>query len=140
MRTQYKYTGSAAPLKTWCPYLFNPMGHVLATYRDPKSMPDIFTGPVFNPLDGFPEGRKRRQFILTEEEMMAAGLKSHERDYCAHILVAFRKCQREHVVPAFYCSDLRHMYLNCHEEDRLLRMKEYERERRLLQKRASVSE
>ncbi|VDQ10258.1 unnamed protein product [Trichobilharzia regenti] len=77
---------------------------------------------------------------LTEEEMMAAGLKSHERDYCAHILVAFRKCQREHVVPAFYCSDLRHMYLNCHEEDRLLRMKEYERERRLLQKRASVSE
>ncbi|CAH8464400.1 unnamed protein product [Schistosoma rodhaini] len=116
------------------------MGHALSTYKDPESMPDIFTGPVFDPVDGFPEGRKRREFILTEEEMIAAGLKPYERDYCAHLLLAFRKCGDEHVIPAFYCSDLKHKYHHCKESDLLHRMKEYERERRLLHKRTSILE
>ncbi|CAH8461676.1 unnamed protein product [Schistosoma margrebowiei] len=116
------------------------MGHVLATYKDPKSMPDIFKGPVFDPVDGFPEGRKRREFILTNEEMIAARLKPYERDYCAHLLLAFRKCLDEHAIPAFFCSDQKHKYLHCKENDHLYRMKEYERERRLLHKRTSISE
>ncbi|CAH8474721.1 unnamed protein product [Heterobilharzia americana] len=115
-------------------FIIIPMGHVLATYRDPKSMPDIFTGPVFDPLDGFPEGRKQREFILTEEEMMAAGLKPRQRDYCAHILIALNKCRREHTIPRLYCSDLHHQYSQCQREDQLLRRKEYERERRQLQR------
>ncbi|KAH8852550.1 NADH dehydrogenase [ubiquinone] 1 beta subcomplex subunit 7 [Schistosoma japonicum] len=111
------------------------MGHVLATYKDPNSMPDIFRGPIFNPLDGFPEGRKRRQSILTEDEMIAAGLRSHERDYCAHILIAFKKCQKEYIIPALFCSDIKHQYSDCKRDDFVLRMKEYERERRLMRKR-----
>ncbi|KAH8852552.1 NADH dehydrogenase [ubiquinone] 1 beta subcomplex subunit 7 [Schistosoma japonicum] len=137
------------------------MGHVLATYKDPNSMPDIFRGPIFNPLDGFPEGRKRRQsidnpstspldinqqkrarkrqiafiFQLTEDEMIAAGLRSHERDYCAHILIAFKKCQKEYIIPALFCSDIKHQYSDCKRDDFVLRMKEYERERRLMRKR-----
>nr|CAX71068.1 NADH dehydrogenase (ubiquinone) 1 beta subcomplex 7 [Schistosoma japonicum] len=78
------------------------MGHVLATYKDPNSMPDIFRGPIFNPLDGFPEGRKRRQSILTEDEMIAAGLRSHERDYCAHILIASKNARRNILSQHFF--------------------------------------
>ncbi|KAK4472252.1 hypothetical protein MN116_003522 [Schistosoma mekongi] len=111
------------------------MGHVLATYKDPNSMPDIFKGPIFDQLDGFPEGRKRRSFILTEDEMIASGLRSHERDYCAHILVAFKKCRKEHLFPEFFCSDFKHKYSDCKRDDLVLRMKEYERERRLMRKR-----
>ncbi|VDO83754.1 unnamed protein product [Schistosoma curassoni] len=75
-----------------------------------------------------------RATYLTNEEMIAARLKPYERDYCAHLLLAFRKCLDEHAIPAFFCSDQKHKYLHCKENDQLYRMKEYERERRLLHK------
>ncbi|OON14611.1 NADH-ubiquinone oxidoreductase B18 subunit [Opisthorchis viverrini] len=125
------------------------MGHVYSTYRDPKSMPDIVKGPMFDQLQGFPNGRKKRVSVVgypffssrlhffaqvTEEEMIAAGLKPHERDYCAHTLIAFRKCRAENFFSVITCAKLKHINLHCHESDRLLRRKEYERERRLLAK------
>ncbi|KAA0192173.1 NADH dehydrogenase ubiquinone 1 beta subcomplex subunit 7 [Fasciolopsis buskii] len=110
------------------------MGHILATYRDPSSMPDVSTGPKFDQLQGFPKGRKKRVSQVSEEEMLAAGLKPHERDYCAHVLMAFQKCKAENFFASIACLDLRHEYLRCHQADQLLRRKEYERERRLIAK------
>ncbi|KAF7255650.1 hypothetical protein EG68_07688 [Paragonimus skrjabini miyazakii] len=108
------------------------MGHVISTYMDPKSMPDISKGPIFDQLQGFPEGRKKRVPVVSEEEMLAVGLKPHERDYCAHVLMAYRKCRAENVLAVVACAELRHRNLRCHQADQLLRRKEYERERRLL--------
>ncbi|TGZ36978.1 hypothetical protein CRM22_011370 [Opisthorchis felineus] len=114
------------------------MGHVYSTYRDPESMPDILKGPIFDQMQGFPNGRKKRVSVVTEEEMIAAGLRPHERDYCAHTLMAFRKCKAENLFSVIACAQLRHMNLHCHESDRLLRRKEYERERRLLAKQSET--
>ncbi|KAA3673384.1 NADH dehydrogenase (ubiquinone) 1 beta subcomplex subunit 7, partial [Paragonimus westermani] len=69
---------------------------------------------------------------VSEEEMLAVGLKPHERDYCAHVLMAYRKCRAENVFAVVACAELRHRNLRCHQADQLLRRKEYERERRLL--------
>ncbi|CAH8566950.1 unnamed protein product [Dicrocoelium dendriticum] len=115
------------------------MGHIISTYRDPSSMPDITIGPIFDQHQGFAGERKKRVSKVTEEEMIAAGLKPHERDYCAHTLIAFKKCKAENALGAFVCSHLRHMNLQCHLNDQLLRRKEYERERRLLAKQRAHS-
>lgn len=95
-------------------------------------MPDIFKKPTFDPHYGFSEERKQREAKVTEQEMFAAGLKPEERDYCAHELIRYRKCLAEHHFGFFTCADVYHDWWHCEREDTILRMKEYERERRLL--------
>ncbi|CAL8107429.1 unnamed protein product [Calicophoron daubneyi] len=110
------------------------MGHVISTYRDPSSMPDVSKGPIFDPMLGFPNGRKKRESLVSEEEMLAAGLLPHQRDYCAPILMMYEKCRRESSFPYLFCMDIRHHYLRCEQADQTIRRKEYERERRLIAK------
>jgi NADH dehydrogenase (ubiquinone) 1 beta subcomplex subunit 7 len=78
--------------------------------------------------------------------MDAAKLQPYERDYCAHTLIEYKKCQsvvcpHAHAAYPFQqyapfaswaCQDARHGYDSCEAQDFLLRLKEYERERRLL--------
>ncbi|KAK8379605.1 hypothetical protein O3P69_019511 [Scylla paramamosain] len=111
------------------------MGHMYSSLlSDPNVTPDYKTGPTFDPLYGFPEGRKERVMLVTQEEMESVGLPVDKRDYCAHLAVKHRAC-REKVWPwAFKCGHERHEYLQCQHEDYVLRMKEYERERRLLER------
>ncbi|VDO81211.1 unnamed protein product [Soboliphyme baturini] len=102
-------------------------------YKDPDILPDRFLPPRFDPLYGFPHGRKKREMKATEEEMVRWQLKFNERDYCAHTLIDYRKCIAEHFPLAnFYCYDKKEENELCQIEDFHLRMKEYERERRLL--------
>lgn len=72
------------------------------------------------------------------------------RDYCIDYFVPLYKCQRAKGVDAsilfyyllfnlapfagYYCCDLREAWEHCHYEDYMLRMKEYEREKRLLKR------
>ncbi|VDD76079.1 unnamed protein product [Mesocestoides corti] len=116
------------------------ISHVIQTYKDPSSMPNITKPSDRDPLAGFPNGRKKRKLIVTEQEMIAAGLTSKERDYCAPVLMAWRKCKAERTIffPLF-CMHFRHAYLECQTIDQIMRMKEYEREYRLMKKEQSAA-
>lgn len=55
--------------------------------------------------------------IATEEQMRSAKLKLNERDYCAHLLLKFRGCRREHWPFVVKCEHEKHEYLNCQYEE-----------------------
>ncbi|KAL3313775.1 NADH dehydrogenase 1 beta subcomplex subunit 7 ndufb7 [Cichlidogyrus casuarinus] len=109
--------------------------HVFATYKNPETMPDTCKRPSFDPMQGFPNGRKKIEAVLTDEEMFHAGLPSVRRDYCGHFTLAFQKCKNQYpILVPIACADLRHGLLHCLKNERMLRSKEYERERRLMAK------
>ena len=62
-------------------------------YTHPEEAPRTDRPPTFDPLAGFPAGRKKREMKATWEEMDAAQLNAGERDYCAHLLINFKDCQ-----------------------------------------------
>ncbi|XP_059472465.1 NADH dehydrogenase [ubiquinone] 1 beta subcomplex subunit 7 [Neocloeon triangulifer] len=107
------------------------MGVYWSSYREPERFPDITKPPTFDPMFGFPNGRKPREMIASQEEMVAAKLELDERDYCAHKLIDFRKCRSENWPWVANCKHEKHEYLTCQFDDYVLRMKEYEREKRL---------
>lgn len=93
--------------------------------------------------------------IATKEQMVSAKLPLEDRDYCAHKLLEYRGCRSE-VFPFVYkCAHERHAYLTCEYEEYVstiykctfsksthfsyvLRMKEFERERRLRDRQAQL--
>ena len=99
--------------------------------------PDYKNPSKFDPLTGFQNGRKERVMVATQEEMDAARLPLEKRDYCAHLYLDWLRC-RDNVDPWFgyftKCKHLKHVYENCQFDDFVLRMKEYEREKRLLKR------
>ncbi|XP_050303838.1 NADH dehydrogenase [ubiquinone] 1 beta subcomplex subunit 7 [Anthonomus grandis grandis] len=117
----------------------NFMGHVpqngIDVYFHPEISPDPREEPTFDPLLGFPNGRKPREMVATEAEMISVKLPLEDRDYCAHKLIAYRSCYKEKFPWIVKCSHEKHDYLNCKYDDFIIRMKEYERERRLRVKR-----
>merc|ERR1711976_749523 len=66
--------------------------------------------------------------------MSAAGLTEEQRDYCAHHLIDFYKCRRDKFPWVAGCKDIKHHWDTCQYNDFVLRMKEYEREKRLLKR------
>lgn len=92
----------------------------------------------FDPLTGFPNGRKERgmnffliQFpfvyhffilsfsvmIATEDEMVSAKLPLENRDYCAHLALKVLQCRKEVWPWAWKCQPEKHEYLNCQYEE-----------------------
>ncbi|CAH1773501.1 unnamed protein product [Owenia fusiformis] len=112
------------------------MGHVISTYTNPDSMPRYQEPPTFDPLLGFPEGRKERVMQVTEEEMLAMNISKNQRDYCVHKLMEYKKCRNEKFPYVASCAHERHDWDLCVYDDFVLRMKEYEREKRLIQRQA----
>jgi NADH dehydrogenase (ubiquinone) 1 beta subcomplex subunit 7 len=107
----------------------------LEKYQTPETYPKSAYPNTFDPLTGFPKGRKKREMKVTEEEMDAWGLETEERDYCAHKFIAWRRCMMQHTpVANWYCDQIRHDFDHCELEDTIMRMKEFERERRLLKR------
>ncbi|CAH0546156.1 unnamed protein product [Brassicogethes aeneus] len=78
------------------------------------------------------DGRKAREMRALEEEMRSAKLPLEDRDFCAHLLLKYMACRKEKFPFVVFCSHEKHVYLNCKYDDFLIRMKEYERERRLM--------
>lgn len=69
--------------------------------------------------------------IATEEEMNSAKVHPKFRDYCAHKYIEFQACLKNNRPFYWRCKHERHEYGECEFEDAVLRMKEWERERRL---------
>ncbi|KAG4071425.1 hypothetical protein HA402_011579 [Bradysia odoriphaga] len=115
------------------------MGNVLATpinVPNPAEIkgPHCMKDPSYDPNFGFPSGRKERVMIATQAEMESAKIPIQDRDYCAHKLIEYRACRAD-VFPFVYkCHHEKHDYLNCEYDDYILRMKEFEREKRLFER------
>ncbi|XP_022650425.1 NADH dehydrogenase [ubiquinone] 1 beta subcomplex subunit 7-like [Varroa destructor] len=84
-----------------------------------------------DPMEGFPNGRKPRVMVATNEEMLSARLAPHERDYCAHKLIAFKNCRYQKFPWVALCHREKHDLEHCEFEDFMIRIKEHEREKRL---------
>ncbi len=69
--------------------------------------------------------------VATELEMDSAKLMPLERDYCAHLFMEMKGCFKRNCPFLWRCKHERHAFHDCEWEDQLLRMKEWERERRL---------
>ncbi|XP_065162239.1 NADH dehydrogenase [ubiquinone] 1 beta subcomplex subunit 7-like [Atheta coriaria] len=102
-------------------------------YMHPEVTPHPLEEPSNDSCLGF-ESRGKRQTSVTPDEYYSAKLEAKERDYCAHRLLEFKACRRDYWPFPVFCEHEKHMYLQCQYEDFVLRMKEYERERRLLQR------
>jgi len=93
------------------------------------------TQPTFDPMLGFPNGRKVRESVITRDSMYDAQLPEERRDYCAHKYVELFGCIRDNnmfdKLIRGKCAPIKHAWELCEHEDYVLRMKEYERERRL---------
>ncbi|CAI9590897.1 unnamed protein product [Staurois parvus] len=93
---------------------------------DPRTIPASPVGEQF----------QEREMVATQEEMNLAKLPLAHRDYCAHLLIKLMKCKRDMGLNIFGCMDERHEYDYCQHLDYVQRMKQYERERRLLVRKA----
>ena len=113
------------------------MGNAYAHYSKPDVVPGADVVPSFDPQLGF-TNRKERVMIATREEMESAKLSLEDRDYCAHKLLNYRSCRADTFPFVYKCAHEKHDYLTCEYEDYLLRMKEYERERRLLERQKRI--
>ncbi|XP_015607882.1 NADH dehydrogenase [ubiquinone] 1 beta subcomplex subunit 7 [Cephus cinctus] len=111
------------------------MGNVSAFYTSEKDpTPAANHPPTFDPMLGFPNGRKPRVMKATEQEMNAALVPKEFRDYCVHLYLKQQHCLADVWPFTYKCSAEKHKYETCEFEDYVIRMKEYERERRLLKR------
>ncbi|XP_058146513.1 NADH dehydrogenase [ubiquinone] 1 beta subcomplex subunit 7 [Dasypus novemcinctus] len=108
--------------------------HLVRRYVGDASVePDPLQTPTFPPDYGLP-GRKERVMVATQQEMVDAQLMLNQRDYCAHHLIQLLKCKRDHFPNFLACKHQEHEWHHCEHLDYVQRMKEFERERRLLQR------
>ncbi|XP_037937806.1 NADH dehydrogenase [ubiquinone] 1 beta subcomplex subunit 7 [Teleopsis dalmanni] len=114
------------------------MGNAIARYRNPDVTPGPDCEITFDPLLGL-ANRKERVMIATEEQMRSAKLAPEDRDYCAHKLLEYRSCRADTFPFVYKCAHEKHEYLTCEYEDYVLRLKEYERERRLLERQKRIN-
>lgn len=87
--------------------------------------------PSFCHTSGFCFKRKQRPMCARPEAMVSARIPLKHRDYCAHLLIDYQVCRYKHVPLMYRCAHAKHAYLECEHTDYVLRMMEYERERRL---------
>ncbi|EFN76720.1 NADH dehydrogenase [ubiquinone] 1 beta subcomplex subunit 7 [Harpegnathos saltator] len=76
--------------------------------------------------------------LVSEEDMIAAKIPLNKRDFCAHKYMDLLECQRHHYPFMLKCAHEKHEYHHCLADDAVLRLKEYERERRLLERKKRI--
>ncbi|XP_032672920.1 NADH dehydrogenase [ubiquinone] 1 beta subcomplex subunit 7 [Odontomachus brunneus] len=117
------------------------MGNFIATHFTKTDVMPVPEGPpTFDPMLGFPEGRRVRELPVSEEDMIAAKIPLDKRDFCAHKYMDLLYCMRRHYPFMLKCAHERHEYFRCEAEDTTLRLKEYERERRLLERKKRIQQ
>jgi NADH:coQ oxidoreductase subunit B18, putative len=99
------------------------MGQNPSSAIEPFSLPHLRGRPnslyesKYDPLYGFPKGRKKREMIATEEEMDSARLPYYLRDYCAHHMIKLLACRRDNNPFVHKCKHYKHMYHDCMYEE-----------------------
>uniref|UniRef100_K4FY48 NADH dehydrogenase [ubiquinone] 1 beta subcomplex subunit 7 n=1 Tax=Callorhinchus milii TaxID=7868 RepID=K4FY48_CALMI len=112
--------------------------HLVRRYvTERETEPDPNNLPTFDPHLGFPE-RKERVMVASQQEMDDARIPLEQRDYCAHHLIMLLKCKRDNWPNFLACSHENHEWDSCQHQDYVMRMKEYERERRLLMRKKKL--
>uniref|UniRef100_A0A2A4J5B4 NADH dehydrogenase [ubiquinone] 1 beta subcomplex subunit 7 n=1 Tax=Heliothis virescens TaxID=7102 RepID=A0A2A4J5B4_HELVI len=107
------------------------MGQIMGSLNARNVGLDMNDQPTFDPQAGFDHPRKPRVMVAREEDLISAKIPLKHRDYCAHYLLDYQSCRYKNMPLLYKCSHERHAYLNCEKDDYELRMKEFERERRL---------
>lgn len=87
--------------------------------------------PTFPYNAGFKYKRQTRGVSASRDQLMSAKIPLKYHDYCSDRLLQYQVCRYKHYPLVFLCSHERHAYLQCEQEDYVIRMKEFERERRL---------
>lgn len=77
--------------------------------------PDPRKEAKYEPLFGFPNGRKPRLMVASVDEMDSVQLEPQFRDYCAHKLIKLRACKNRQWIFAgsSACRHYRHAYEEC---------------------------
>ncbi|KAL7292500.1 NADH dehydrogenase [ubiquinone] 1 beta subcomplex subunit 7 [Trichogramma pretiosum] len=101
---------------------------------DPEYQPKYDAPPSFDPHLGFQGKREERVMIATEQELRAAKIPKEDWDYCAHHRLDLARCRADVFPFVWKCRDEAATVSHCLKDDWIIRMKEYERERRLLQR------
>ncbi|CAG9560361.1 unnamed protein product [Danaus chrysippus] len=107
------------------------MGNLLGSFNARNVNLNMDDKPTFDPQEGFSYERKPREMIAKEEDLISARIPPKYRDYCAHHLLEYQVCRYKNVPLMYKCAHEKHAYLNCEHQDYVMRMKEFERERRL---------
>uniref|UniRef100_UPI00358F9848 NADH dehydrogenase [ubiquinone] 1 beta subcomplex subunit 7 n=1 Tax=Myxine glutinosa TaxID=7769 RepID=UPI00358F9848 len=94
------------------------------------SQADPLREATFTPTFGFPDRQERKSFV-TAEQMQEAVIPLACRDYCAHEYIRLLRCRRENFPNYWACNEEKHAWQKCGFDDEVLRMKEFEREKRL---------
>ncbi|XP_058806726.1 NADH dehydrogenase [ubiquinone] 1 beta subcomplex subunit 7 [Phymastichus coffea] len=119
------------------------MGNLVVRTWDTAVHPELNPQPygptTFDPTLGFGP-RKERVMIATEQELRACKIPKEQWDFCAHKFLAVEKCRNENWPLAWRCKNEAHEMSKCLHDDYILRMKEYERERRLIQRKARLEQ
>ncbi|KAM6289216.1 NADH dehydrogenase [ubiquinone] 1 beta subcomplex subunit 7 [Aegotheles albertisi] len=100
---------------------------------DAEAEPDPLTMPTFPAQLGLP-GRAPRAMVASAEQLAQGRVPLEQRDFCAHHLLRLLRCHRDAFPLPWHCQPLRHAWDTCQHHDYVMRMKEFERERRLLQR------
>lgn len=107
------------------------MGQIMGTYNTRDIGLNMNEKSTFDRNIGFGFNRRERQMLVCEDHLISARIPPQFRDYCAHLLLDYQVCRHKHMPLLYRCAHEKHVYLNCEHEDYILRMKEFERERRL---------
>ncbi|MBN3314862.1 NDUB7 dehydrogenase, partial [Atractosteus spatula] len=114
--------------------------HLVRRYvTSPDTEPDPLKPAGFAPDFGF-LNRKERVMVATQQQMDDAQLPLSQRDYCAHYLIKLMKCNRDYWPNFLACKQERYDWDYCEHQDYVMRLKEYERERRLLMRKKRLEE
>ncbi|KAJ0179965.1 hypothetical protein K1T71_004556 [Dendrolimus kikuchii] len=107
------------------------MGQIMGSYDAKKIDLYMDDKPSFDPQAGFSYERQKREMVANETDLVSARIPPEFRDYCSHYLLDYQVCRYKHMPFLYKCAHEKHEYLNCEQRDYILRMKEFERERRL---------
>ncbi|NXR88034.1 NDUB7 dehydrogenase, partial [Hypocryptadius cinnamomeus] len=69
--------------------------------------------------------------VASAAQLAQARVSLEQRDFCGHHLLRLLRCHRDNFPVPWGCHALRHAWDSCQHEDYVMRMKEFERERRL---------
>lgn len=107
------------------------MGQIMGTASTRHLDLKMNDTPTFGPNVGFSFKRRERQMWVCEDHLISARIPPAHRDFCAHFLLDYHTCRYKHAPFMIRCAHEKHNYLNCEHADYVIRMKEFERERRL---------